>query len=514
MSTSRLKLWRPRTLPLALMAGWGLLLSIASGTGHALEVSSGVKLTGTATDNKRLEPSASADNDVYFDIKPRIEVKEEGPRFDANLVFSPTLIFSPFNTRDSETQNSLSGVANLQLVPKTILLDADVSVRQAGVSPFGATPLDDGARSNNFATTSNYGAGASWIGELGPDIKHKLRYRVQHVSSGGAQALDSDVTQLTGSIEKEAVRHFGWSVNAERKDTDFANRPDTYDQRLVVGVAYRVNPELLVQTRAGAERNSFQIDHKTKTTYGAALRWTPSSRTNLSLNWDHRYFGEAYSVDLSHRMRHQQIKFVASRDASSFAERFLEAEASDRAVRETLISGRLDTLYPDATTRAEVERNLQNSGFLLEDFFLGAYTDRIARRENARLSYAILGRKNSVTFSIFRRSIETIIEEFSPSTPANLGLNENNVQKGGTIETSYQMTPRATLQVLLDRFNTDSTIPGNNGSSSETSLKVSVAQRFSAKTTGTIGVRYRNLDSNVLPSFTEHAIFGGLTHTF
>lgn len=479
----------------------------------ALDVSADVRVTGTATDNWRLGSKASAESDVYLAVRPRVLVQQDGSRFDASLAFSPSLIASPFSRRDSQTQHSMSGTADLEAVPKTILLDADFTVLQNGLSPFGATPLEDGTRSNNYAETSTYGAGAAWIGQLDADVQHKLSYRLQHVSSDSPLALDSDVAQWTGSLEKRAVHRFGWSLTLNRRDTDYVARPDTYTEMAVMGVSYRVDKDLFASARLGIERNSFLVGDKSNATYGAGLQWTPTSRTNVSMNWDHRYFGEAYSIDISHRMRHQRLRFVASRNASTFAERFIQAELPG-PYRDILVDRRLDALYPDPAAREQVERNLKSTGFLLEDFALGAYTDRISRRESARLSYSIMGRKNSVTASIYRRTIETIVEQFSPTIPANLTLNDNNVQKGGSIEAETALTPRATLTVLLDRFMTDGTIPGVGGSSTENSLRVSVNQRVTAKTSLVTGVRYRSLDSNIVQSFTERAIFGGLTHSF
>lgn len=495
------------------MTALGTFLCLTPTAVLALDVSADVRVMGTATDNWRLESKASAESDVYFDVKPRVVVKQDGARFDASLVFSPSLIVSPFNTRDSQTQHSMTGTADLEAVPRTILLDADFSVMQNGLSPFGATPLEDGTRSNNYVETSTYGVGAAWIGEWGADVQHKLSYRLQHTSSDSPLGLDSDVAQLTGFLEKRAVNRFGWSLTLDRKDTDYVSRPDTYTEMAVMGLTYRIDKDLWASARVGVERNSFLVGDKSNATYGAGLQWTPTSRTDVSVNWDHRYFGEAYSIDMSHRMRHQRLRFVASRDASTFAERFLQAEFSG-PIRDELVDSRLDVLYPDPAAREQVERNLNASGFLLEDFRLGAYTDRISRRESARLSYSITGRKNSVTASIYRRTVETIVEQFSPTIPANLALNDNNVQKGGSVVAETALTPRATLSVLLDRFKTDGTIPGIDGSSTENSLRVSVNQRVTAKTSLVAGVRYRNLDSNIVPSFTERAVFGGLTHSF
>lgn len=491
-----------------------LVAVVYPGASRAWDVKTGIQLGVTASDNARLQSDSVAESDVFFDISPSIRVTQDAARFQADLSYVPRIVYSPFDSGDTDTQNTLAAVGKLEAVPDTILIDADASISQNFLSPFGATPLDDGSRSDNFTETTVFGLSPAWIGQLGSDMRYETRYRWKSVSADASSTQNSVATEWSAFLDKAVVRNIGWNLRFQRRATDYSFRPDTSDQRYIATLTYRVNSELRVSGRGGYETNNFSQSSKSTTNYGAGVNWAPSTRSSLSANWDHRYFGEAYNAELSHRFKRSRLRLTASRDASTFAERFLDAGLINFKTGDLLITERLDRLYPDPANRTTVEQYLRSQGYANDDLLLGIYTDQVNVRENLQLSYEIFGGKNTLTLSVYRRSVETVIENFSPNIPADLGLNSNNNQKGFIASHAYRITSLATLNFQLSRSNTVSTIPGNNGESTEDSLRGSVTQRLSAKTSVTLGARYRNLDSNVGLGFTERAVFGTINHSF
>ena len=73
------------------------------------------------------------------------------------------------------------------------------------------------------------------------------------------------------------------------------NTRTEFDQLNVASLNYAVTPELRLSVRGNVETsNLVSVDSETTTGWGGGLRWNPSPRTNLVLEYDQRIFGSSH----------------------------------------------------------------------------------------------------------------------------------------------------------------------------------------------------------------------------
>src|SRR5207253_1791759 len=125
--------------------------------------------------------------------------------------------------------------------------------------------------------------------------------------------------------------------------------------------------------------------------------------------WERRFFGTSKLVSFEHRTPLTAWNASYSKNISSFSQELLRLPPGDTA-------GLLDLIFrariPDPLERAQaVEQFLRTTGtprFLANS--LAFYTEQIFLIERLQASFALLGVRNSITFTAFRGRSTTLTE--------------------------------------------------------------------------------------------------------
>ncbi|MFN0316951.1 MAG: TIGR03016 family PEP-CTERM system-associated outer membrane protein [Burkholderiales bacterium] len=494
---------------------WAILVALAGmGSAHAIEKSAGITGTATLTDNVGLAPRGQEESDLVLQMSPNFSLSDQVGRIRFGAAYSPSLIWRPSESKTT-TQNTLSAFGNWEVVTGEFFVDANASVSQQYLSPFGATAVDPGSDTENRAEARTFGLSPSYRGRVSDQLTYEIRHNSTWTSSDSSQVKDNYSSNWSGQINKvETGGVIGWNVNYTHSDSDSAGQSAFVSDRVIGTVSFRPDPEFTAFVRGGYEWNNYSVSNQSAENYGLGFNWIPVSRTSISGSWDHRFYGEGYSLGLSHRMRRSAISLSAGRDINAVPFQFLTLTGRDTA-------SALDALYtnqiPNPVQRqAFVQALIRALGLpptLLE--LRNIYSNRVTLSEYINLSYAISGKMRTLVCSLFWRDTSTVTDTFGVTLPGSLALNESVTQKGVAITYSQTLSGKSAFNVTVSRTLAQSNSASVPSESTQDLIQGSLSYRLTGRTSGSMGARYGHLDSNVgTGSYTEHAIFANVSHNF
>ena len=239
--------------------------------------------------------------------------------------------------------------------------------------------------------------------------------------------------------------------------------------------------------------------------------------------WEHRFFGSAYNLDISHRLPRVALSAGFSRDLSNYPQLAFAIPAGASVA--SYIDAAFTTRIPDPTERARaVQEFLSRSGlsgtlFAPVNFFSTTFLEQTTERVSA----VLLGVRNSITLTLFRVRSSTLTGQDSvlgSVFPGAFQFNQNNTQIGAGVGFSHVVS-------AITNFNINGSVSRVTADSSSAedavdrainaNLTASVGTQLGARTTGSVGASY----SRFLPQGGTNAhgasalnIFAAVSHVF
>ncbi len=480
---------------------------------RAWEFSASATGRATLTDNVGLAPRGKEESDLFMQISPGFTVSNNARRLKVRAAYSPTLSVHPFDSGTANTSSALSANANWEAIDQRLFVDADASISQQLLTPFGSSSVDPGYDNSNQIESRTFGISPYLRGKIGSDKTYDLRHRSSWTSTDSDLARSNYVASWSASVDR-AIRTFGWNLSYTRTDSELSNQPTFTDELWRATLSYRPDPELTLFVRGGLQSNNYSVaDQGTTETYGAGFSWVPTARTQVSGNWDHYFFGEGYSLGISHRLRRSFISVNAGRNVSTTSQAIVTGDVID-------VAGLFDFLAPPSITDP-----VQRRQFVLSELLrLGIPTTVVQLRnirttratlsEFVNASYSIQGVRRTLAFSLFWRDTQSIPDTFGVAVPTALVLNTDSTQKGGAITYSQTLSGRSSMNITLTRTIAESNQASSNAETTQDTLISTLTHQLSGKTSGSLGARYSRLSSNLSPGYTERAVFATVSHNF
>jgi uncharacterized protein (PEP-CTERM system associated) len=241
--------------------------------------------------------------------------------------------------------------------------------------------------------------------------------------------------------------------------------------------------------------------------------WQPSPRTTAELNWEHRFFGTARLARLAHRTRLTAWNASYSRDLSSAQQEFLRLPPGNTvALLDQIFLARI----PDPVQRqAAVQQFLRVTGtpsFLANS--LAFYTEQVLLQEQLQASMAVIGVRNSVTFTAFASRSTALTEAVAP-LPADifLGAGTRVKQHGFGASASHALTPFTSLGANANRTFAESEQVAALESRAD-HLGISLTHTVSPRTSTFAGATYTKAQPAGAPASHARSVFAGLNYRF
>ena len=277
-------------------------------------------------------------------------------------------------------------------------------------------------------------------------------------------------------------------------------------------LTYQIDPQFRVSLIGGREANNYQsLSKEAHTTKGVGFDWSPTERTQISVSRENRFFGNSNSFSFAHRTEGSAWKYSESKDATVQTNQ----QSSTLGTNYDLLFSLYSSAIPDPVLRAGfVNALLSANGIPPNGLIQGGFlSNGVTLQHRRELSFALLGARNTVTFSASQSQSESLSQ--GAGTGFYLGAGFSNAQsirqRTASINWSHKLTGLSSLTGSYAHMNSR----GTGTSSLETTqqmFNVNYMTQLGPKTNAGLGVRRVVVDGST--SYTENALTGVLSHQF
>lgn len=458
------------------------------------------------TNNAKLDKSNK--NGSLTQLIPGIRWIGNGANIKGFADYSLTASVDSEGVQRHYVRNRLNANAIVEVVEQLAFFDISGSISTQPISAFG-NPIIDSRPNSNSAEVKNFQISPYIIGSVGDNFNYEARYSVQEIKSGAENIGNSQFQKIRMNLESPVSgKTFRWSALASYENSDFDYRRSISTGTLRGALIYGMTPQMVFSLIGGGESTD-QISPKKEThsIIGLGAQWRPSQQTKISASGERRYFGNAHNIILEHNtgkilLRYTDIKGISNGLGGSSA---ISGSVFD------LLNGFYTQIEPDPVLRTklvlnEIERlGMTSETQVFKDFLRSTNT----LKRTQRLSFIILGKRNTVTLSAYK-VIDNKIDE-TLNTKDDFERNENISQKGLSLLMSHRLNFNTALFSNIDLRKNSGTSPGLKNTL--LSVKLGINKNLSRRTN--IGVQLnRSLVDQGIGRYGESSVMGTMTHRF
>jgi len=420
----------------------GLLIACASasaqdsaGTGRSLSIVPSFSTSASVVDTRR--PSGARTSDAVLQLQPGLRVSSSSGRVRGTLQYSMSGVVRSASNGGSEVYNALNAAGSAELIPAWAYLDASATVSQQALSAYGQQSATVYSNNRNLTEVATVSVSPYLRGFLGPALRYEARVTASGVNARRSKAGDSSGEAALLSVGSATSGLLGWGVDLTSDRRHFRLSRDTQVDRALGTLSIRPDPEYGFTLRAGQERSdALSLEQRSYNNWGAGARWTPTERTAFSSDYDRRYFGNAYSLQLTHRLPLSSFRIASSRSATTGANAGSQSQAVTLYQLYDLL---LASRFPDPVQRDIVVRQLlgtRDPNTLVQGGFVDSGVS-VSRRDDIGWTYTRL--RLSLNLLAFRSSTQRL-DILNPAANGDAIR-----QQGYTAVVSYQLSPTASL---------------------------------------------------------------------
>lgn len=468
--------------------------------------------TATASDNANQGPDGQTRKDAWLVVEPRLLARRQTPDLNLRLDARADLVGYARHSQPDRALLSADGAITATVVPQWALVDAALDVRQVPTDSFRLGT--DAARTANTRTAT--AVRVSPIVTRALNDRWSLLAREDEALVSNPSGNGSDLRSHDAVLRVDAApAPLGGGAEVSRLDADVASGDAGHfvidAARARVAAAFA--GDVVVGVVAGREHVRLGAATDDNTIGGVTLAWTPTSRTALTAEVEHRFFGTGVNAALSHRLPWLALSIRGERSPVT---------ASSAVRPGGGLSSRLDeiltTRNPDAGPRAQLvddllfSRGLQSTVPAAVDVAAG-YA-QVQKRVDA--SVVFLGVRNTLTLTGYGTSTQAMVLSSGVASVDPASATADRRQTGARVEFNRRLTPRAAVDLSVDESAVRGLGARLGDRTSQTLVRGSLVQNLSPQTLVTAGLQQVRTRSNVaeVQPYRETTAFVGLSHRF
>jgi uncharacterized protein (PEP-CTERM system associated) len=332
-------------------------------------------------------------------------------------------------------------------------------------------------------------------------------------NSGTSQASDSSVWGGLLSFDSTTRwSRLSWGLTFSYREAAFEDSRTEFDQLSFASLTYAITPDLKFTVRGNVETsNLVSIESESTTGWGLGLKWNPSPRTNLVLEYDQRIFGSSHLYSFFY-FAPRSVWAVSSVQRLSTGQYGTGTVTTGGRSTFDVLFAQFATIEPDPVARAQlvnafIQSNGLSSGASTGTTFLPS---QVTLETNNEASVALQGARSTVIFSVFQTQYEAL--QSALLNPDNI-LAGGNVLTwlGGGVDWAHRLTPVDSL-VMNVRVRRTTESDGSD----ESTWWIGTAtwsRRFAPRATMSLIARYQNQTSTTSP-YNEAALLATLNMQF
>jgi len=467
-----------------------------------------------ASDNGGFAARGQERGDLIVSLRPQLRLTRRSAALEFELDAAATLLGYANGTGQGGVLPDLRAALKSTLVDRWLYLDAQAAAKPSEADPFGAR-AEQGSGVNR-RTEGSYRFSPRLEREFLPNTTLLARHDLGLTTHAAGDTTRLLTNQTLVRIERKPVP-LGGAVELSHLTSETSgdtNSRFTLDTGRLRGTLVVVE-NVVLGVIAGQDRSKFSLSDNTDTLYGASVQWRPGPRTDLSLELEHRFFGQSGAFVFRHRMPSMSFSLSASRQPV-VASSSLGVLGQGGDVR-NFLDAILTTRYPDPAARSGVVDNLVTSRGL--DTRSAQAIDLVANYPqlitNLQATWAWLSARNTASLAVYSQTTRQLTRDGDPLASA-IASGADSRQSGGSVQFNRRLTPQLSAN-LLARWSKINGLAARDGDvSDEKSLRVSVQQELSARTGVSAGVQHTRFTTTVAGQHPYDATlaFVGMSHRF
>nr|WP_316639040.1 TIGR03016 family PEP-CTERM system-associated outer membrane protein [uncultured Roseateles sp.] len=469
--------------------------------------------TATVTNNISHLGEGVVDGALVIQLSPGLRFSSNAGRLRGFVDYALSGVSYIKSPVRGEFQNALTAALTAEAVENWAYVDFSSSITQQAISAFGPQTVGNGLGDVNRAEVWSANLSPNVRGNLGNVARYNARLNLGMTNTRKSALADAHNSALQLSVGGLSGRSLlNWSLESSLQRQTFKLGRHTENDSARGVLQFAAHDDLQLIANAGVESNNLQSSGREQhSTYGLGLNWTPTERTKLSMQRDHRFFGEAHSISFEHRMARSIWRFTDSKDVSNNTGQSGGTSSSSPGTNYELYYGLYASLVPDPVQRqAYVLDYLRSVGLNPSASpvggFLSSAVSVVRRRE---LSLALTGVRDTVTILATRTenrrldSLSQVQDDLSNSARVS--------QTGLIFSLSHRLTPQASANLTLSQQKTAGVLATQ--SSTMRSILANWSASLGARTSLSLGARYVVFKATVNP-YNEKALFANLNRQF
>lgn len=398
----------------------------------------------TWSDNVTLS-DRNKQSDFITEIRPGISARGSGARLQLDLHYNlQALVYAKEGDRTS-TNHQLQGDATLELLKHILFFEANSRLTQEVIDPQGRVGVSNVSVSGNRADALTY--------TFGPVVRHHFgryadaearfqRRRLETEANTGLRfgSSESDRVFLTLGAGR-AFQRFRWRLSHDSNDTEFDSGSRSELAETVADMQWLLSRRYRLLGTVGYEDNQFTSAFRRRIdgvfwTVGAG--WTPSRRTELTVQVGERFFGNTFSVRAEHRHRRWTLS-ANYNESPTTTDRFLSRQPLAPITDE---EGR-PVFDPEFDDRIP----LDTTGRLTDDVFVNKQLSARVSYRRARDTFRVVGRLQTREFQ--STGVEETVQGVAANWSRRLSKRLQSNLRVSWHEIDFQDTGRSTTRILV-----------------------------------------------------------------
>ena len=466
-------------------------------------------LRETYSDNYNLAPSGSEQSGFVTEISPGFTLTGRGRRAQFRATYQARSVNYSGGAGSSNIQNYLNAGGNAELIDDFLFIDGTANISNVSTSAFGPQALDSTYATGNRSEVRTYTISPYARSRFGSEAQGEVRYTHQGVSSdtGGFASYNSD--RLNASLSNgQAYRLLGWDVSASTQNSSYSNLDSVRSDYVNGTLRYRLTEQFSLTGSAGYERYTYQTlgDAPSGASWSVGFDWKPSARTSLAATAGRRFYGNAYSLNGTHRSRYTTWNVLYNEDITTQQQQFAESGSVSTS---SFLNQAFLANIPDPVARAQavdafiratnLPATLANGNQGLSNTFF------LQKRLQGSVAYTA-GKSTAVV------SAYDTLRRPQSANNANSGLagsstffSDQTRQRGVSGLYSLRLSSLSTMNLNAQYYRTTSLLSDVTDDNKLVTLGLS--HQFSPRTTGTVELRrYQGSFNQTGADFRENAI--------
>ncbi len=478
----------------------------------------------TYTDNVFLVPEASKQSDWVTQVLPGITVTGRGANLQFDAEYNPEILYFAQSGYDEQVfqRGRATGVA--ELANERFFADFGATVDQYDASIQSPITTSNVNPTGNRSTVGTYYLSPYYREDFGSKFNVEARFTESIVRSDEPSSFSTASSTTSSSLSNStseridlrlqsgpAYKRTIWGVEYNKESIDYKNAPETSIELISANARRLVSPTVGLLARIGHE--SYESGEVASDTEGPSwsmgFDWTPSRRTRFTATAGHRFYGDDYLMEFSHRTRVTAWTVGYTENVTTNRTEFFVGST-------TSATGYIDTLFTSQYADPEAREHA------VADFVASTgmpstptnfFSNKLLLVKKWEASAGILGIRNILIANVFTESSESLDNNLAISGTDDFAASSSINQAGGSVLWNSRITSRVAWNLNLAYSRNE--FPDTGRADDLVYVGMGLTRQLQPRLWGSLNYRRQQRDSNVAEGeYTENALIATIQKRF